>query len=77
MKTGVSASKKAFQRVFAVFIGSQAILFSVFSLGLISSFLALKKSENSEKSNYMLSDTLHIELVLLPTFGTCQIYKTI
>ena len=47
---------------FTVCMGFQAISFSVFSLGLLSSSFCIENGENGEKSNHMLSATSHIEL---------------
>ena len=44
-------------------MGSQAMSFSVFLLGLLSSLLfCIENGKNSEKSNHMLSATSHMEL---------------
>ena len=43
-------------------MGSQAMLFSVFLLGVLSFSVCIENGENSEKSNRMVSATSHIEL---------------
>ena len=49
-------------------LGSQALSFSVLSLGLASSSFCIEKGENNEKSNHMLSTTSHIYLEFLTNF---------
>ena len=65
MKTWVSTLKIVFSRVF---LSPQAFSFSAFSLGLARSSFCIGNSENSEKSNHMLSATSNIELEFLTKF---------
>ena len=73
--TGVSASIRVLLWVFTVYMGSQAMSFPVFSLGLLSSSFCIKNGENSEKTNHMVSATSHIELEFLTKFVECQSCK--
>ena len=49
-------------------MSSQAMSFSVFSLGLLSSSFRIENGKNSEKSNHMLSATSDIDLEFLTKF---------
>ena len=49
-------------------LSSQAVPFSAFSLGLARFSFCIASRENSEKSNHMLSATLHIELEFLTKY---------
>ena len=61
-KTRGAPTKESF---FRVFLSSQAVPFSVFSLGLARYSFCIGNGENSEKSNHMLTATSHIELDFL------------
>ena len=64
----VLAPERVFLRVSTLTKGSQAISFSVFSLGRPSSSFSIEKGDKSEKKNHMLSATSHIELEFLTKF---------
>ena len=75
IKTGVSTSKRVFLWVFIVYMGSQAISFSVFSIDLARSSFCIGNGKNSQKSNHMLSATHTSDCNFWPNFWTCQSCK--
>ena len=59
IKTGVSTSKRVFLRVFTVYVASQAMSFSVCSLGLASLRFALKISKTAKELSHAQCQVTH------------------